>query len=248
MSEAQVHVFYHDDLALVELDRPKANAMNLEFVRMIAKAFDDLDEKTHSVVITGRGKAFSAGLDLKEIPEYDEDQQDELVLALNELCYTLWAYPKPLVAAVNGHAIAGGMVLMLGADLRVSTEDPNVRFGVTEVKVGVPFPLGPKEVVMGALGEPLASWYMLGGDLVDPDSALNDGLIHEVTKPDRVVARAMELARERAALPTEAYARIKRQIREPALQRIKHAVANRSDPFQRGWLTEDAVASAKKIL
>ena len=98
------------------------------------------------MILTGHGSVFSAGLDLKEIPRYDGAQQNRMLARLNKVIHRLYAMPIPVVAAVNGHAIAGGLVLALACDWRVAAET-GALFGLTEIRVGVPYPVSAGAVV-----------------------------------------------------------------------------------------------------
>ena len=137
----QVHTTIESNIAHVRLDRPPVNAMNADFIEQIATCFSALedDDRARAIVVSGSGSAFSAGVDLKHLPNLDVAEQDRLVLAINEMCAAVFCSRKPVIAAMNGHTIAGGMVLALCCDYRIAV-DRNAQFGLTEVRVGVPFP------------------------------------------------------------------------------------------------------------
>ncbi|MBV8792754.1 MAG: enoyl-CoA hydratase/isomerase family protein, partial [Pseudolabrys sp.] len=133
--------------AVVSVQRPPANAIDISLLTQLSTTLRELEQRRDvtAVVLTGAGKAFSAGLDLKLVPTYDRSQQNELLRILNQVLYQLYALPIPTVAAVNGHAIAGGLVLALACDMRVVV-DTGALLGLTEVRAGVPFPVAAMAV------------------------------------------------------------------------------------------------------
>src|SRR6185295_12817285 len=161
-----------------------------------------------AIVLTGAGAAFSAGLDLKVVPTYGPAERKSLVLSINRMVRRMYGLPCPVVAAVNGHAMAGGLVMALACDLRIAAAG-GAKLALSEVNVGIPFPLGPmlvvNDIVSGATRRDLA----LLGRVYDPEAARAAGLIDEVVVPDRLLPRARERARDLAAL--RGYAVIKAQ-------------------------------------
>ena len=134
--------FPTDGIAVVTLANPPMNAMDSALLEELAALFEGLasDRTVRAAVIAAEGPAFSAGLNLKTVPALDRLGQRRLVDALNESFGTLYAWPKPLVAAVNGHAIAGGLILALCADWRIVADVP-MQVGLAEVRVGVTYPV-----------------------------------------------------------------------------------------------------------
>src|SRR5215813_12657018 len=140
-----------DGIALVVLANPPMNVMQAGLLEELATLFEGLaaNPAVRAAVIAAEGRAFSAGLDLKHVPGLDRLGQRRLVDALNDCFGTLYAWPKPLVAAVNGHAIAGGLILALCADWRVVADVP-MQASLAEVKVGVTYPVAALEVAQRA--------------------------------------------------------------------------------------------------
>src|SRR6266852_4922794 len=127
-------------IAVMTLTYGKANALDIEFCEALAARFMELRKSdAKAVVLTGQGKIFSAGVDLKRLSEGGAEYIRRFLPALHRLYEEVFFHPKPLVAAINGHAIAGGCVLACCADRRIMADDSG-RIGVTELQVGVPFP------------------------------------------------------------------------------------------------------------
>ena len=195
-----------------------------------------------AVVLTGREGFFSAGADLKIAPTLDADGQRGMVDGINRIFAGWYGFPRPVVAAVNGHAIAGGLILALCADYRVASTDG--KYGVTELKAGLPYPAVAMAVVRAELHAPAARRLVLGADLVGAKEALEAGAFDEVAEPDQVLHRATEVARELSLLPSEAYEKVKRQLRGPVLE---EALAQ-PDPLLEGWTGRDTADAVANIL
>ena len=235
-------------MAIVRLDRPPVNALELGILQEAASALDDLlATDVGAIVLTGTGACFSAGLDLKLVPEYDRAQQREMVARANLFLGKLYACPRPLVAAVNGHAIAGGLVAVLACDYRVGTRAP-CRLGLTEARAGIPFPAAAMTIVQAELAPQVARVTTLVAQNVDPETAHARGVLDELQPAERVLPRALEVARDLADIPRDAYARIKRQLRAEAIARIEDVNARGTDPMLEGWLGSESAGAAAAVL
>ena len=236
-------------VVVVQLDRPPANALTADFLDEIDDAFKRLgaDESATAVVLKGYEKVFSGGMDLKALPSFDREAQRAVVDGLNQCYGTLYAFPKPLVAAATGHAIAGGLFFILAADYRIGGAGKAL-FGLAEVRVGVAFPVAPIEIARAELTPAMARRLLLTGQPVTVDEAHAGGILDEVVAADQVEARAIEKAREMARSPAEAYAAIKRQLRGAVIEKIERAVTNLDDPQRAGWFTSETADAAKRVL
>ena len=223
-----------DAMKLVRLDRPPANAINLELLDELVVAFEGLAvDVPAAVVIAGRDGFFSAGVDLKVVPGYGPDEHRRMVSGINRMVLAGYGMPCPVIAAVTGHAIAGGLVLALCADLRIASLDG--RYGLTEVKVGVPYPQAAIGVVRAELAAHAARTLALSNRLIDGAEALRLGLFDEALPADAVLPRAMALATDTAAFPADVYAATKRELRDATVSAIEAAVE--SEPLLEGWLS-----------
>ncbi len=198
-------------------------------------------------MLTGTGGFFSGGVNLKVIPSYDAAQQKEMIRAINRLVAGFYACPIPLVAAINGHAIGGGLVIPLCADYRVCTT-AECKVGVPEVRAGIPFPAGPLAVLRAELAPPVARVMTLRAMSLTPEAALAMGVVDELAPPYRVLDRAIAMAEELAALPRDAYARVKHQLRAEGIEKTRAAAENNHDPMLDVWLGGDAPAAAAAAL
>ena len=214
-------------------DRPPVNAMNLELLDELVTTVEQLAaDVPAALVLAGRPGAFSAGLDLKAVPAYEPDEQRRMVEGINRMALGAYALPCPVVCAITGHAIAGGFVLAVCGDHRVASTEG--RYGLTEVKVGVPYPQGAIGVVRAELTTGAARVLVLGNRLVDAGECVRLGAFDEVAKPDEVVDRAIEVAKELAELPADVYARTKSDLRDDTLAALRAATA--ADPLLQRWV------------
>ena len=243
-----VHVEDHDGVALVRVDRPPANAMDLE---LLAEGHAVLAELTsgqpRAVVLTGREGFFSAGVDLKLAPTLDARAQREMVEGINRIFAGWYGLPCPVVCAVNGHAIAGGLILALCGDYRVGV-DAGAMLGLTELKVGVPYPAVALAVVQAELPPQAARVLALRAHLVGPEEAQRLGVLDELAPASELLDLALERARELGALPPGAYATVKRQVRGRALDWMEARLERGDDPMLDDWMGAEASGAARAIL
>lgn len=236
-------------IAVLRINRPPANAIDLALADEFAIALEGVatTDEIAALVVTGVGSCFSAGLDLKAIPTYDREQQRAMVMQVNRLFGGLYGLPLPTIAAVNGHAIAGGVILALCCDYRIGAAG-DYKLGLAEARVGVPFPVAAMTIVQSELSHPVARTMVLTARNSSPLEAVSKGVLDELQPSERLLARAIEVAEEMAALPHTVYARIKRDLRGPALARIEDAIKNGNEPMLESWLnSETQVASAEAL-
>ncbi len=212
------------EVAILRLAHGPVNAMDLELCEAASRQLRGLTaDPAQAVVLTGAGRAFSAGVDLRRYLEEGPPYVERFLPALAELFSAAFDLAKPVVAAVNGHAIAGGCVLAACADLTFMAEG-NGRIGVPELKVGVPFPRVALEVLRHAVGEVAARRLVLGADTHLPAAARAIGLVDEVLPPGELLGRAVGAARALATeIPADSFAVTKAQLRRDARERIGRA-------------------------
>jgi enoyl-CoA hydratase len=224
----------HDSGVLVlTVDRAPANAMDVGLLRELVTTVEQLaSDPPRALVLAGRPGFFSAGADLKLVPGYGPEEQREMVASINAMALGFYGLACPLVGAITGHAIAGGLVLALCTDIRVASAAG--RYGLTEVKVGVPYPQAAIGVVAAELAPHAARVLALGNELIDGDDCLRLGVFDEILPADAVLPRALELAAGLAAFPADVYARTKRDLRGATIKRLRGAAAE--DPLLARWV------------
>jgi len=232
-----------DGVVVLTMTHGKANAFDIEFVGALNQAFDDCSRSNaKALVITARGAIFSAGVDLLRATRDGAPYLRTFLPALCRLFETAFAFSKPLVAAVNGHAFAGGCVLACAADRRLMARGSG-RIGVPELLVGVPFPTVALEILRAAVPLPHLPVLIYSGAAVTTDAALQHGLVDSVIDADRLLDEAVATASAMAALPSGAFAMAKQQLRAPAFERIREA-ENRVEPAIRQiWEAPETLAA-----
>jgi enoyl-CoA hydratase len=202
------------------MSQGKANTLDTALCRELVARLGDVERGGHrAAVLTGHGGIFSAGVDLLRVREGGSDYLAGFLPALSEAFLALFDGPVPVVAAVNGHAIAGGCIFACACDHRVMNAGHG-RIGVTELLVGVPFPVTALEILRFAVGTPRLAELTCFGRTYPAGEALRLGLIDESVPGEAVVDRAVAVATEVAALDPGALRHTRKQIRRPALDRI----------------------------
>jgi enoyl-CoA hydratase len=244
---AHVAIERRDGIALVRIDRPPANALDPDLVAELTAAGEELaGADPDAVVLAGSEKFFSAGLDLNVVPSLERDAQLNMIMGINRLVAAWYSVPRPVVCAVTGHAVAGGLIVALCADYRVGSTAG--KLGLTEARVGVPFPAGAMMAVRAELEPRAARLLTLRAELVEAPAAFELGLLDELAEPGDVLERALVAARELAALPREAYATVKRQLRGDTLAALRGLLDSGTDPLAGSWLSDDTGAAASAAL
>lgn len=207
-------------VTIVTLDDGKANVIGFELEHQAGAAIDDALSCGDALVVAGRAGRFSAGFDLSVLMEGPEVAAGVFTGGM-DLCLRLLAYPRPVIAACTGHAVAGGALLLLACDVRIGLDGP-FKIGFSEVSTGLPLPafatlmardrLDPRRLVMATLG----------AEIFDPAEAARVGFLDRVVATD-VVDAATDEARRLAAFPASAYQLAKAAARRDLLERLRLA-------------------------
>jgi enoyl-CoA hydratase len=221
-----------DGIVTLRLAHGKASALDVELLEAVEAALDEAERSgARAVVLTGSGSIFSAGVDLFRMtndgPAYVERFYPVLVSAIRRL----FGFPRPVVAAINGHAIAGGCILAQACDQRIMAAGKG-RIGVPELLVGVPFPALVLEVMRFAVAPQHLQQIVYSGQSFPPDEALAKGLLDEVVDAETLAARALETAWKLASLAAGSFRLTKAQLRADAIDRAERL----------GWIDKEGLA------
>lgn len=245
-AQEPLEIRHEDGIAILRMAKPPVNAIEPAFLEALHDALAELlAEPPRALVLTGTGQFFSAGLDLKVMPTLPADRQRAMLERINELGRPLYGFPRPTVSAVNGHAVAAGFVLALAGDYRVASLEGT--YGLTEVKAGMPYPVGALAAVQAELPAPAARRLVLGAELVDAEAALQMGAFDEVAPSDDVLPRSLEIAARLATYPSEVFARSKLALRAPMFASVDRILA-KGDPLAGAWLGDESASAAGAIL
>jgi enoyl-CoA hydratase len=223
-----------DGVSLVRFDHPPVNALNLDLLDDLIVTMRGIDGP---VVIAGAGRCFSAGVDLRAIVDGGAEYADRFMTALSAAFLAVFDHPAPVVAAINGHAIAGGCVFAMAADVRLMAAGT---IGLTELAVGAMFPMSAVEICRHAMG-PSVTQAALGAGTVDVSTAAALGWVDEVVTAGELLPRATALAGELSQFAPAAYAMTKEQLHRPARTAID-AGWEIDDIVRASWMSEETHA------
>ncbi len=230
------------------LNRSPVNALTPRFLHKVAETLDQIEgeKNVKTVLISSPFKVFSAGLDLKEAQHYSIAEQHAIVEGLNVTLTKLYGFPKPVIVAANGSAIAGGLFFVLAGDYRVSGR--TAKFGLAEVRVGADFPVGPLEIARDTLSAVSMRRLMLGGKPIGSEAALAAGIIDGIEDDTEVFNHAIVVARDYATIPPKTFASIKLQTRGPTIETIKTAMRNGANAPDGGWFNEETASAMAAMI
>jgi enoyl-CoA hydratase len=241
-----VEVQLHSGIATVFLQRGKVNALNPAVVEELSATFRTLqsDTEIRAVVLTGRGKFFSFGFDIPEFLSYSREEFTHYLTSFTTLYRDLFMYPKPLVAALNGHAIAGGCMIALACDSAIMQE--GAKISLNEIGFGSSVFAGSTEMLQFRTG-PRASEVLYSGAMYSPADAREIGLVAEVVAAEALLGRAREIAGELAAKRPAAFASIKSLLRKPVADAMATREAASIREFVDIWYSEPTWTNLRSI-
>ncbi|MBX3416419.1 MAG: enoyl-CoA hydratase/isomerase family protein [Pirellulaceae bacterium] len=212
-------------IQLVTMANGKVNAMNLEFCneldRVLATLADDADVKV--VILTGNSRVFSAGVDLKRLVAEPLEYVDEFLPAIRQMFLRVVRFPKPLISAISGHALAGGCVVASGGDYRVLARGAQI--GMPELRVGLALPAEGLETFRFAVSPQFFQQVVTSGASFMDEAALEAGLADSLASPEEVLTEATAIAKNYLQIPDSVFRLTKSQIRKTLLERIRETNA-----------------------
>lgn len=235
----------HDTIRILRIDRPPVNALDVDTLNELSDAFDVAEaDQTRAVVLTGTGSTMSAGADLVKVLEGDASYIDAGIDALSRNFRTLFEFPKPVVAMVNGHALAGGAVLTCGCDYRLMGKWAG-SIGTIELAAGVPFPAWALELVRYAVPNEYFAEVVYFARSYVPEEALRKGLVDEVVADTLLMSRAIEIAFELAQVPASTFAITKRSMRAAAVAAAEE-LSRFDDDVKAAWRSKEVQDAVRR--
>ena len=240
-----IDVVHQGSVAILSMRHGKANAMDTEFCDSITRCFERFAASpARAAVLTGQGRMFSAGVDLLRASDAGPDYFPQFLPALRKACEAVFFCHKPVVAAINGHAIAGGCVLACATDRRLMAREGG-RIGVTEMLVGVPFPVIALEIMRFALPPHRFEDVVFGAATYPPDAAVELGLTHDVVDGEKLVEAAVAAAQKLGGLTPAAFAQTKRQTRQIVADRLATDGPRHDPEVDRIWCAPQALTNIR---
>src|SRR5215831_5799615 len=180
-------------VGVLRIEHGKANAFDVEFCEALVKLLGEAGRSNiRALVVTGQGRIFSAGVDLLRVLDGGAAYVHRFLPALSSAFESLFCFPKPVLAAINGHAIAGGCVLACAADYRVMAMHSG-RIGIPELLVGVPFPAIALEIMQQTVTPAHFRSLIYAGATLSPEQAKEIGLVDAIVEPEQLLSEAVAM-------------------------------------------------------
>lgn len=241
----------HDDrdgVRVLVMEHGKVNALDLELLQELETALVAAqDAGRNALVLTGAGSSFSAGVDLWRILDGGPQYVRAFLPALTRTLHRLFTFPGPAVAAVNGHAIAGGAILACACERRFMARGRG-RIGIPELRVGVPFPAVVLEIVRAAVPDGVAAELALTGVTWSAEDAARRGLVDELVEPEALLERAWQEAASLATIPPAAYRLAKQQLRQPGMARWETLAPHLDPQVEAAWCAPETASIIRAYL
>jgi enoyl-CoA hydratase/carnithine racemase len=236
---SHVRVDRSAELGIVTLDRGRVNALNGPTVRELSECLARLaeDESVRGLILTGAGKFFSFGFDIPEFLGFTKEAFVDYLTSFTDFYTQVFVFPKPVVAAVNGHAIAGGCMVAMACDVRLMTSGKG-KISLNEITFGASVFAGCVAMLKHWVGGRNAERILFSGDMYDAEEAQRLGLVEEVAPPGDLMTRAAEHARRLAGQDAVAFASIKKLIRGPIADEMRRREADSVLEFADIWYSE----------
>ena len=235
---------------ILKMNRSVTNAVNLRLLAELSKHVEmsKNDKKVAGIVLTStNNKFFSIGFDIPELIKLTREDFREFYTAFNQICIDMYTFPKPLIAAITGHAVAGGCILTLCCDYRFIAEGKKL-MGLNEIKLGVPLPYPADRILRQIVDDHAARTILDTGDFFPPEQTLKMGLVDEVMPLERVVERAIEKIESIQTNSLDAFKLIKRNRIEKVEAEIQSSLKAKEEIFIEMWYTDDARRKLKAAL
>jgi Delta3-Delta2-enoyl-CoA isomerase len=237
-----------DSVAILTLTRGKVNAIVGNLINELRKNLEALEEDCdiRSIIITGKGKFFSFGFDIPELLHFTKPQFVSFITSFTDLYRYLFLYPKPVVAALNGHTIAGGCMLALACDLRVMATG-KARISLNEITLGASVFVGSTEMLRFWTGSAEATKILFSGGMYSAEEAMNLGIVQEATAEENLMAAARKTALEMGSKDPKAFKSIKSLLRTPVLEEMNRREEESIKEFSDLWYSESTWAKLKGV-
>jgi Delta3-Delta2-enoyl-CoA isomerase len=237
-----------DGISTLTLNRGKVNALNgavVDQLRALLKTLES-DREARSVVLTGSGKFFSFGFDIPEFLSFTKEQFTDYLINFTDLYKYLFLYPKPVVAALNGHTIAGGCMLALACDYRVIVSG-KAKISLNEIGFGSSVFAGSAEMLRFWAGSANATNILYSGAMYTAEEAKSLGLVHEVAPEENYMVVARKAASDLASKSLPAFASIKSLLRRPIVDEMLRRERESIREFTDIWYSEATWANLQNI-
>ena len=223
MAEAPITLEKEGSISIITVDDGKANAFNVAMTSALSDALDEVDVKTGAVIIRGREGIYSGGYDLNVIKQQDPKATRAMTLGGVNVALKVFDFPRPVIAAVTGHAIAMGAIFNMGIDWRIGARGP-FKHGLNEIRAGLVLPAFAIELPRFRLNPMMFQEAAFQSVLYNPEDAIIAGFLDAVAEPGELLDAAMERATDLATLPNPAYGVSKKRDRARVKQYVSETL------------------------
>jgi Delta3-Delta2-enoyl-CoA isomerase len=244
-----VSVDIREGLAEILLNRPKVNAINERVVHELAQCFDEIrgDDTAKALILTGEGSFFSFGFDVPELYDYEKKDFTEFMFNFSDMLRNVFLFPKPVLAALNGHTIAGGCILSLACDYRLMVAE-KAKISLNEITFGSTLFSSAVEMLRFLVGSRNASTILYSGRMYSADEALRLGLIDNAVSREELLSSARSIAADQFNKDALAFKGIKYLLRNRVADYIKDSEKDSILEFVDIWYSESVRTSLRKIV
>lgn len=237
-----------DGIAVLSIRRGNVNALNGLVVHQLREHLKalEMDRETRAIILTGSGKFFSFGFDVPEFLTFTKEQFTEFVINFTDLYKSIFLYSKPIVAALNGHTIAGGCMLALACDYRVMVGE-KAKISLNEISFSSSLFAGSTEILRFWVGSANATAILYSGAMYPADEAQRLGLVHYIAKLEDYMSEARKTALVLASKDPSAFASIKSLLRKYVADEILNRERESIKEFVDIWYSESTRASLRNI-
>jgi len=241
-----IETIVHGKVTELRLSRPPVNALNMELVEALTTAHREaVKNNAQAIVISGQDGVFSGGLDVPELLQQSRNTMTVFWDRFIVMCRTIGASRVPVVAAITGHAPAGGAVIAMHCDVRIAACG-DFKIGLNEVQVGLALPEPIRQMLEFTVGRRQAALLAMQGALLPMDKALQVGMVDELIEPPQVIPRAIEFAEGLLKLPPEAMNRTRLAakpaflLRDPEPSEVRTLTDN--------WFSDETQATMQALV
>jgi enoyl-CoA hydratase/carnithine racemase len=241
MAETMISLDRHEHIGILTLNRGVTNALNLDFADELAEVIQDVksDDSIRGLLLqSSNDKFFCIGFDIPQLISRSRDEVTGFYRSFNRTCLELYSMPKPTIAAITGHAIAGGCILALLCDYRYIAEGRKL-MGLNEIQLGVPVPFIADCILRDLVGVRYSREIMDTGDFYTPDQTLQMGMVDKVLPLEEIRSAAREKVLMLSEMPCQAFAMIKANRVEGVVEEATKQNAAKEKAFVDRWYAED---------
>ncbi len=240
-----IETVIREDARIVKFNNGITNAISFEFVRELTAYLTKIENQSSAIVFTGNSKFFSIGWNLPELVQYDWDTLSDFILSFQNMMLKIATIPVPTVCAIDGHAVAGGIILALGCDYRIARAS-RVKVGLNESRLGVPIPWIADLILKQLVGYDLSRKISYEGQIMNAEDALALGVLDEVLAEESVLETAVQKASDLRQIPADAFAAIKQSHYEDVVTAYHARVNEKTEQFLDIWFEDETQSLLRK--